>query len=156
MKWEICKYYGHYTTHSKCNFRNFFEPLWAARSSANKLQMHVSFQGSQCPGKTKILALQDSLKLSSFIKFTVHPQICCFWCRWVDLTYSYKSSLLNSSRMIQQKHSNSDWKQWKTISVHHVTLGLKEAMEYTPMLSSDKTGPVVSYKWTSWVWERTG
>ena len=69
---------GHNTAHSKCNFMKFFEPLWVARFSANELWVHVNHVRSQRSGKTKMLVLQDSLKLLSFIKITQHPQISCF------------------------------------------------------------------------------
>ena len=70
------------------------EPLWVARSLVNKLRVHVNHVGNQRPGKTKTWYLQDSLKFLSFIEVTVHPQICCFWCRWVDLANLYNCSLL--------------------------------------------------------------
>ena len=38
--------------------------------------------------------------LLSFIEIIVHPQICCFWCHWVDLEDLYNRSSLNFSRTI--------------------------------------------------------
>ena len=54
------------------------------------------------------MVLHDSLKLSSFIEITIHPQICCFWCCWVDLTNLYNCSFFNLSRTILQMPSNLD------------------------------------------------
>ena len=45
--------------------------------------------------------------LLSFIEITVHPQICCFWCHWVDLEEMYNLSSLNFSRTIRHMPSNS-------------------------------------------------
>ena len=74
--------------------------------------------------------MQDSLKLSSFIEITVHPQICCFWCRWVDLADLYSGSLLNLTRIVRQMPSNSKRKQSRTVSVLHVIFGLNNVFEH--------------------------
>ena len=138
MKWsgKYANPSGHNTAHSKCNFKNFFEPLWAARSLANKLRVHVNHVGSQLGsqrlGNTKTLVLHDSLKLSSFIEITHHPQICCFWCRWVALADLYKCSSLNFPRTIRQMPSNSDCKKVEDNICPPCHFGVESMQKYHP------------------------
>ena len=100
---NLCK--CHNTPHSKCNFKNFFKPLWTARALANKLRVHVNHVGSQRPGKTKTWYLQDSLKLSSFLEVTVKFVVSGV----VGRTDFYIYSLLIFSRIFRQMPSNSDF-----------------------------------------------
>ena len=100
-----------------------FEPLWAASSLANELWVHMNHVESQRPRKTKTWYLQDSLKLSSFIDITIHPQIWCFFlCRWVDLVELYNWTLLNISRIVRKMPSILDWKQSRIVYVLHLAI----------------------------------
>ena len=97
---------GHNTAHSKWNFKLIFSHFeWLDLRPTNF---------KECACLRTILChdmvLHDSLKFLSFIEITVHPQICCFWGRWVDIANLYNCSLLNFFRTIQQMPSNSDWK----------------------------------------------